>query len=650
MIHEPGEIAYRQLFESIDEGFLVAEVLRNEAGAPVDLLILECNAAATRMLRIDPAGKRLSDVSAELNPYWLDLWQRVSESGVGERIERYAPALDTWFDFYVVPLNELEGRAAAVLFRDITDRKRGERHTQLLSAMSDDFARLTTPEVILEHVATRLSGYLDLDGCNFVDVTDDELIVSYSWVRPPHPSAVGRYRLMDFLGAAWVEASRAGETMVVRDTRHDRRTNASGWANLNVRACVGVPFHRQGQWTFLLMVTSAQVREWRDDEVQLIHDVLERLYPRLERARAEMALEASETRYRTLVDNIRDYAICMIDRQGDIIEWTDGAERLMGYSEQEALGRPIAMLFTPDEIAAGEPERELATAHATGRAESESWRLCKDGRRIFVNEVVSAVRDPHGEIVSFTKITRDLTERWHATAALSEADRRKDEFLATLAHELRNPLAPLRNGLHLARLSVNNPAAIERVVGMMDRQLSHLVRLVDDLLDVGRISAGKLELRVTLLPLAQVLSAGADIARTTIDRFDHHFTVDVSKEPMFVHGDEDRLVQVFANLLSNAAKYTAPGGHIDLRAYRDGTEAVVEVEDNGIGIPADDLPHVFDLFSQVRIHQGRAEGGLGIGLALVRTLVEMHSGTVTAASAGHGRGSCFTVRLPLVPQ
>ncbi len=231
--------------------------------------------------------------------------------------------------------------------------------------------------------------------------------------------------------------------------------------------------------------------------------------------------------------------------------------------------------------------------------------------------------------------------------ALRTADRRKDEFLATLAHELRNPLAPLRNGLHIARLLVPADSRVQRTVQMMDRQLTHLVRLVDDLMDVGRVTSGKLALQRRPVSLRTVLADSLEATRAAIEAHEHQVVVDAGDGDLKILGDADRLTQVLVNLLTNSVKYTPRGGRIGIRLGRQDEHAVLSIEDNGIGIPPENLSDVFQLFSQVRVHQCLAEGGLGIGLALVRSLVALHGGTVEAHSEGPGRGSVFTVRLPL---
>ena len=244
---------------------------------------------------------------------------------------------------------------------------------------------------------------------------------------------------------------------------------------------------------------------------------------------------------------------------------------------------------------------------------------------------------------------RLLKESRDNAHALKEADLRKDEFLATLAHELRNPLAPIRNGLQILRMAPEGPRA-EDVRGMMDRQLTHLVRLIDDLLDVSRVSRGRIDLRKVRMQLQDAVQSALEASRPLIDAGDHHLILDIPDTPLWVEGDLTRLAQVVSNLLNNAAKYTPSGGEIRRTVRQQDGRADIEVADNGLGIEADMLPRVFDLFTQVDRHLDRSQGGLGIGLALVSKLVEMHGGISQAASGGPGKGSTFTVSLPLVDE
>ena len=249
--------------------------------------------------------------------------------------------------------------------------------------------------------------------------------------------------------------------------------------------------------------------------------------------------------------------------------------------------------------------------------------------------------DETGQVYAVCGVSTDITD-------VVEADRRKDEFIATLAHELRNPLAPIRTGLEILRRGGELPPAAARTRDMMERQLTHMVRLVDDLLDVSRVSRGKLELRVDTVTMADVLSDAIEASQPAVDAAKHTLSLEIPGQPLRVRGDLTRLAQVFSNLVNNASKYTPPGGHLQVRARQEGAEVVVDVTDDGSGIAADMLPHVFDLFAQGHGTPQATQGGLGIGLWLVKKLVELHHGSIEAHSEGLGKGSVFTVRLPLL--
>jgi signal transduction histidine kinase len=256
--------------------------------------------------------------------------------------------------------------------------------------------------------------------------------------------------------------------------------------------------------------------------------------------------------------------------------------------------------------------------------------------------------DQKGQVCGAVNVLVDITERKQMENLLREAGRRKSEFLATLAHELRNPLAPLRNALQIMRLAGHDQKAIEQARTVMDRQIRHMVRLLDDLLDLSRITNGKMELHREPIDVAAAVQDAVETSRPIIEASGHRFGVDLPSQPVHVNADRTRLAQVFANLLNNSAKYTPRGGQIRLIVERQGGDVLVTIKDNGIGIPTDMLPKVFDMFTQVDRSLERAQGGLGIGLSLVRALVQMHGGQVEAASDGPGKGSAFSVRLSVL--
>jgi PAS domain S-box-containing protein len=327
---------------------------------------------------------------------------------------------------------------------------------------------------------------------------------------------------------------------------------------------------------------------------------------------------------------------------------------VLGYEAAEFLGLDVVRhLFVPEDLASGAAEQELQQALKTGAASDDRWLLRKDGTRFFASGITTVIRDDDGRPIGFSKLLRDLTEWKRADEALRQADRRRNEFLGMLAHELRNPLAPIRNAVHIMQLTVQqqNPhrtEAMRQALDIMDRQVQHMVRLVDDLLDVSRITQGKITLRVRPVALAEVVEQAIEASRPSIDAGHHRLELSVPAEPLWINGDLTRLAQAVTNLLSNAAKFTPEPGVISLAVERDMGDAVLRVRDTGIGIQPELLDTVFEPFVQTDQTVDRAQGGMGIGLTLVRRLVEMHAGVVLASSEGAGRGSEFVVRLPLL--
>ncbi|HEU4620853.1 MAG TPA: PAS domain-containing sensor histidine kinase [Burkholderiaceae bacterium] len=332
--------------------------------------------------------------------------------------------------------------------------------------------------------------------------------------------------------------------------------------------------------------------------------------------------------------------------------------QLLGYRPEELVGQSIhdvihhhrldGRVYPPEDC----PIRHTVHGSEAVRVDHEVfWR--KDGQPMPVSYSVSPLHvegENAGAVVTFTDITdrkRAEDDLRRLAMELREADRRKTEFLAMLAHELRNPLAPLRNGLHIMRLAAADPPTLEKTRDMMERQLGHMVRLVDDLLDIARITRGKLDLQKQRVALHNVVKSAVETSAALIESAHHEFVLIMPDETLWLEVDPTRISQVLSNLLNNSAKYTPAGGRITLRVVRDASDAVISVEDNGVGIAPEALDAVFDMFTQVSRELERVHGGLGIGLTLVRRLVELHGGTVTATSDGLGCGSTFTVRLAL---
>jgi PAS domain S-box-containing protein len=360
----------------------------------------------------------------------------------------------------------------------------------------------------------------------------------------------------------------------------------------------------------------------------------------------EQALEQSEANFRLLIESVKDHAIFMLDAEGNVTSWNAGAERVKGYRADEVLGHHFSMFYPPDDVAAGKPQRELEVAAASGLAEDYGWRVKRDGSRFWAGVVMTALRDSEGELIGFAKVTRDLSER-RRVEALESAGRRTNEFIAMLGHELRNPLAPIRNAVGIMERKATSPELIW-CKDVIARQVVHLARLVDDLLDVSRVSSGKLQLEKELVELNLFVSSAVESARSTATAFGHTLEFTLPDHDIQIIGDPTRLSQVIVNLVNNAAMYTPDGGRIEIELEQSGGFAYIHVRDNGVGMSSELIESAFDLFVQGDRTLDRPEGGLGIGLTLVKRIVELHGGAVSASSAGEGLGSEFVVSLPAV--
>jgi len=364
--------------------------------------------------------------------------------------------------------------------------------------------------------------------------------------------------------------------------------------------------------------------------------------------------EAERERFVTVVENSTDF-IGMCDLQGVPFYINRAGLEMVGLGDLEDVSRvQLRDFFFPED----QPriiDEFIPSVLRSGHGELEvRFRHFKAGEPLWVVYKVLVLTDEQNQAIGLATVSQNITRRRQMednlrtlASDLSEADRRKDEFLATLAHELRNPLAPIRNALQILRHSSDDDSR-EQARLMMERQLEQMVRLVDDLLDVSRITRGKLELRTSPVRLSAVINSALETSRPLIDRMQHVISVTQPDEDILVEADLTRLAQVFSNLLNNSAKYMDPGGHIWLTATREGDEVVVSVRDAGIGIAAEQLPHIFEMFAQADHSLERAQGGLGIGLTLVQRLVDMHHGRITASSPGRGQGATFTVRLPVL--
>jgi signal transduction histidine kinase len=563
----------------------------------------------------------------------------------------------------VHPYRTTEGRigGAVMTFFDITSRRLAEKALReseerqaFLLRLADAVRPLSATAEIQGEAARLLRDYLAAGWCYYVEWDEAAArgVVLRDAAREGLPSLAGTHDVSDV--PEFLDIIRKGTVLNVADYASfdglspelRARYTALGFRSMLVATLV-----KDGRLVASLIVGDTEVRDWSGHAERLLMEVAERTWAAVERGRAEEALRESEEKYRTLFEKMDEgFALC------ELIRDVDGRTVDYRYVElNHALVRHVGI--TPE---------TLIGHRATEFFDLDPWLIETYTRVVETGEsVLEEHYFPHVDLWlrinafprggnRFAVLFGNVTKRKRAEEALrvanerlQEGDRRKDEFLATLAHELRNPLAPISNALQFLRHPGGKRRA-DRLLMMVERQVRHMVRLVDELMEASRISRGKVDLQRAPVALAVVLHAAVETSQPAFDPKRQQLTVDVPDETLKLDADKDRLTQVFTNLLNNAAKYTPPGGQVWLCAQRDGHEAVVRVRDTGMGIDEKQLPLIFEMFSQPHGRNGHTDSGLGIGLAMVRSLVELHGGVVQAHSEGPGKGCEFVVRLPLI--
>jgi PAS domain S-box-containing protein len=616
---------YRTLLSSMDAGYGLLHLIDDPHGTAVDWRILEVNPAFERETGLtDVVGKTARDLNPATEPSWPVLLDTVARTGEARRFEHYACGLDRWFEVYAARVGDAGSRTVAVVFTNITARKQAEAALRASEARLHKVLDIATVSVIFFTIDGQITdanaAFLQMSGYSRADLAHGR--VRWDTMTPPE-------WLPPSLHA--IEELRARGYTTPYEKEYIRKDGTRWWALFAAR-----------------LLTA-------DEGVEFIIDITAR-------KAAEAALHASEERLRLVVESVQDYAIFTIDPEGRVTSWNTGARRLKGYTTEEILGHPIELFYTPEDVAAGKPAHERATALQLGRSEDESWRVRKDGARVWINEIMTPLYAKDGTHLGFTKISRDLTARkqadaererllHHAEQARAEAEAAlqvRAQFMGIASHELRTPLTSMLGYTELLRGSViqGTRDREQQITDKIIRQIHRLNRLIDQLLDVSRLERGQFVIERQPVDLVALAKEVVEDVRTTLPS-QPHYTLELIHPtgPVPIDGDAERLQQVVHNLLSNAVKYSPAGGPIRVQVAHAPTAVVLEVTDTGIGIPQDAQAHLFELFYRAP-NVGAQLSGFGLGLHIVKEIVERHGGRI-AVESSEGAGATFRICLPL---
>jgi PAS domain S-box-containing protein len=598
-------------------------------------------------------------------------WETIGagiQSGAGFELEYRVRRKDgryIWLYDRARVIRNAQGEAERVvgMILDITERKCREENLAFLGEVSKDFGLLTSVVEIIQMAGERITTYLDLSHCLFVEIDEQANVaeVIHDQHAPGAPSLVGVYHLAEFHTASELEQLALGNPVVINDVWDESRplAVAHGFEDLGIRALITAPFVSGGGWKFSLSAQRSQPREWQPQEVEVLRELAERIYVRLERAHAEERLRESEERLR-LATNAAEMFSWELDLATNQTLVSENFASVIGFSDEQRpddLDESIAALIHPDDTPSFAAAVE-ATAQGKGDFRRELRAINPLTKETFWVEiqgtlirhktprVVGVVQNITGRKEIEARREQLLEQEQRAREVAEAGTRAKDEFLAVVSHELRNPLNAILGYTRLARKQAQNAATVVQYCDIIERNARMQQQLIEDLLDTARIISGKLKIEAAPTDLQEVMEQAIEVVRPAAAAKQIELLVNFHPEPQVLFGDAARLQQVIWNLLQNAIKFTPNGGRIEIWLEAERDHMQLFVRDNGAGIAPEFLPHLFDRFSQNDASRTRRQGGLGLGLALVKQLAELHGGSIQVASAGRGQGATFTLTLP----
>jgi PAS domain S-box-containing protein len=571
----------------------------------------------------------------------------IFQRNVRFRILRKEQLEDGWFTYSVLPLRDEQGNVAGIFnsTMETTIKVEAEKRADFLLELADRLRPLTIADDITAAANEWLGSYLKVARVFYAEVNDaaSSFIIRHDWSRSRLSSVAGEVRAIDAFGAEAMSVLRSGQPLVIDDVTLDPRTSdyLAAYDQVGVRAFLAIPFMRAGQLSVVLNLHQTEPYHWKSSDIQLAYDVTERTWAAAESARAYDVLRYERDQSQYIFDSMVE-GFTLLSDDWTIVRMNAAGLKITQREAQDVVGRNHWEVWP--ELKSTQLEQIYREVRQTKKAQIfEIPYTFPNGKDGWIEGRAQSTFD-NGLALFF----RDITDRRNAEDTLKDANRRKDEFLAMLAHELRNPLAPISSAAQLIKLPGADSKRIGHAGDIIVRQVKHMATIVDDLLDVSRVTRGLVKIEQASLDLKSVVSSAIEQAQPLIQARRHELLLKITPQRTVVRGDRTRLIQAVSNVLNNAVKYTPPNGRIALGLDVMDGQTRISIADNGMGMEPALLPLVFDMFTQAERTPDRAQGGLGLGLALVKSIVDLHGGSILAASEGEGKGSTFTITLPLL--
>lgn len=632
---------YRGIFENIDEGFAILEVMADDSGNPHDLYVQEVNTAFRKHTGITNAiGKTARQIVPDLEQMWVEAVAHVAQTGEAIRVDNYVSGIGRWLDVNASRVGGEGSKVVAVVFSDITERRRREQHVSFLAAVQAEYLAITRATDIMQAAGHRIGSYLGVDFCYLADIDEykEQALIRYLWTTGAISDLPCELRISEFLSAKLSELFEPGETLVVTDTETDPRFSSVAYKSMQARAVIAVPYLKDGARQSVLVVGSTASRRWRQDEIELFREFADRLFPRMERAIAEERLRESEQR-NTLILNAAGVATWDWNVQEDKVIWNEQHYLVLGLEPADDVKSSLffqRFVHTED---VEDVSNRLALAISGIEPFRAEFRIVRadNGEIRWMSGFGRDVEWKEGRVTRMTGVMYDVTER-------KKLEQQKEEFIGIAGHELKTPVTSIKvyTEILLDMLIEAQNYQGAALVQKLDTQVERLATLIHDLLDTTKMDDGLLALHYSHFDLNRLIEER--VGELRLLSLEHWIDFAPAAE-IWVHADRERIGQVIVNLVHNAVKYSPAGGDIVIKCMQTDGGVQLSVSDQGIGIPAHLAEKIFERFYRVNPPELPTSSGLGLGLYISKGIVLRHRGRIWVESEP-GNGATFYFYLP----